>query len=145
MTANQIKYAEYKENVRHNSAQEALTKRATDVQEKVGMGQVGVGYAQVGLGYSQLGEATRHNRVQESINWMQTQNQKDYWTSTSNSQRIQATQRALEQKEAKRHNEVMEAETQRHNEAQEGIGMADAIISGISGLARSFMPLMIGG
>lgn len=56
MTSNQIAYANYMENVRHNKRTERLSSRNIDVAE-----------AQVGLGYSNLAEMYRHNYSTEQL------------------------------------------------------------------------------
>lgn len=61
MTSNQIAYANYMENVRHNKRTEQLTARNVDVAE-----------AQVGLGYANLGEMYRHNYSTEQLTGQQT-------------------------------------------------------------------------
>lgn len=61
MTSNQIAYANYMENVRHNKRTERLTKRNIDVAE-----------AQVGLGYANLQEMYRHNYATEELTGGQT-------------------------------------------------------------------------
>lgn len=62
MTSNQIAYANYMENVRHNRRTERLTGRNIAVAE-----------AQVGLGYANLGEMYRHNYSTEQLTGEQTE------------------------------------------------------------------------
>lgn len=61
MTSNQIAYANYMENVRHN-------KRT----EKISAKNVAVSEAQVGLGYANLAEMYRHNYSTEQLTEQQT-------------------------------------------------------------------------
>lgn len=61
MTSNQIAYANYMENVRHNKRTEQIGRRNVQVAE-----------AQVGLGYANLGEMYRHNYSMENISQQQT-------------------------------------------------------------------------
>lgn len=62
MTSNQIAYANYMENVRHNKRTEQLTKRNIKVAE-----------AQVGLGYANLNEMYRHNYSMEELTGQKTE------------------------------------------------------------------------
>lgn len=62
MTSNQIAYANYMENVRHNKRTEKLTAKNINVAE-----------AQVGLGYANLGEMYRHNYSTEQLTGQQTE------------------------------------------------------------------------
>lgn len=62
MTSNQIAYANYMENVRHNKRTEQLTKR-----------NIGVAESQVGLGYANLQELYRHNYATEELTGQQTE------------------------------------------------------------------------
>lgn len=61
MTSNQIAYANYMENVRHNKRSERLSERNIDVAQ-----------AQVGLGYANLQEMYRHNYATEKLTGAQT-------------------------------------------------------------------------
>lgn len=61
MTSNQIAYANYMENVRHNKQTERVARKNVKVAE-----------AQVGLGYANLGEMYRHNYSMEDITQQQT-------------------------------------------------------------------------
>lgn len=62
MTSNQIAYANYMENVRHNKQ-----------SERIGRKNVAVAESQVGLGYANLGEMYRHNYSTESLTEQQTE------------------------------------------------------------------------
>lgn len=62
MTSNQIAYANYMENVRHNKRTEGISKRNVDVAE-----------TQVGLGYANLAEMYRHNYSTENLTEAQTE------------------------------------------------------------------------
>lgn len=62
MTSNQIAYANYMENVRHNKQ-----------SEKIGRQNVRVAESQVGLGYANLGEMYRHNYATENLTQQQTE------------------------------------------------------------------------
>lgn len=62
MTSNQIAYANYRENVRHNKQTERLGRENVNVAE-----------AQVGLGYANLGEMYRHNYSTEQLTGQQTE------------------------------------------------------------------------
>lgn len=62
MTSNQIAYANYMENVRHNKQSERIGRKNVDVAE-----------AQVGLGYANLGEMYRHNYSSENLTQQQTE------------------------------------------------------------------------
>lgn len=79
MTSNQIAYANYIENKRHNKRSEQLTSRNIDVAES----QVGLGYANLGEMYrhnysteqltgAQIGETYRHNEAMEQLTGQQT-------------------------------------------------------------------------
>ena len=92
MTSNQIKYAEHRENARHNVVSERQTDRSLDetnrhnvaqethnvnvlqetrrhnqATESVASEQVAQGWANISLGNAQLAEQSRHNVEQESI------------------------------------------------------------------------------
>lgn len=56
MTSNQIAYANYMENVRHNKRTERISSRNVDVAA-----------SQVGLGYANLAEMYRHNYSTEQL------------------------------------------------------------------------------
>lgn len=152
MTANQIRYAEHKENVRHNKTSEGETKRHNVASEGIGRTQASAAMSQAGASWAGVAESSRHNREQESINWFQTQNQGDYWgqlgtaaISQANSSRIQATSSARQadtaqkrQQEDVRHNTAVERETSQHNTHTEVQGYINAA----SGLAKSIMPIV---
>lgn len=133
MTANQINYARLQEDRRHNRVGEVETQRHNVADENVRGRGVAAQMAQVGLGYSQLGEATRHNRASELVNWYDA-------TGRVVSSIGQAS--AAQQNAATRRDELQE--TQRHNKASEVLGGVRTAADTATGLARSFVPYIIG-
>lgn len=74
MTANQIKFAEHRENVRHNQEMESQGRATISETGRHNLVQEGIGQSNVGLGYANLGELSRHNQAQEAVNWFTAEN-----------------------------------------------------------------------
>lgn len=127
MTTNQIKFAEHKENVRHNLETESQGRRGLDETGRHNLASEGIGRAQVGATYASIAEQRRHNIETEGINWFTAQN----------TAQLQQSQGYQAQSQG-RYNDARTGwttvqsilapqqhyETVRHNQAQEGIGQS---------------------
>lgn len=119
MTANQINYWRYREELRHNQAAEGENVRHNKVSEQTAK-------AQINLGYSQLHETSRHNIAGEQVSWanLSEGRRHNIATETLNANSLQETAR---------HNKVTETnqaveigEHIRHNKSMESISQANA-------------------
>lgn len=119
MTQNQIRFAEHRENQRHNRVTEEETQRHNVRTEQEQHYAAGASYASAGAAYASVAESARHNRNQELINWYA---ESDPQSATGiKSRAAQTTAEAQLINASTRQNELVE--TTRSHKSQEALSM----------------------